>query len=283
LKNILFHEIKTRWIEKNLGDFGERERIGTLSDKTETDAGLIRPIKRRMDPAVGPDAIIGLIPADLKYLVTFTQATKTVRVDMNFFGLYQAKHRSGGTLTLSGPFLGAPQAVMGMEKMIALGAKRFWVLGWCGSLQPDLRIGDLVIPFTSVSEEGTSGHYPIGDMIPTSDEELNRKIEKTLKQKGKSFRKGPIWTTDAPYRETRGKVKAYQGRGVLAVEMEMSALMTLASYRNVRLAGLLVVSDELFDMKWNPGFSNPKLKEASRSAGELLVGLVESLMENKNG
>jgi hypothetical protein len=58
--------------------------------------------------------------------------------------------------------------------------------------------------------------------------------------------------------------------------MEMSALMTLAIYRNVKLAGLLVISDELFDLKWHSGFNNPKLKQISRLAGELLLNLVES-------
>ena len=68
----------------------------------------------------------------------------------------------------------------------------------------------------------------------------------------------------------------YQKRGVLAVEMEMSALMTLALYRGVKLGGLLVVSDELFNLKWRTGFSNPKLKRASRYAGELLIREVAS-------
>jgi purine-nucleoside phosphorylase len=89
--------------------------------------------------------------------------------------------------------------------------------------------------------------------------------------------RGTVWTTDAPYRETPTKVKTYQDKGVLAVEMEMSALMTLAMYRAVRLSGLLVVSDELFDLKWHSGFKSPQLKKTSRVAGEVLLRLVESL------
>ena len=69
-------------------------------------------------------------------------------------------------------------------------------------------------------------------------------------------------------------MRDYQRRGILAVEMEMSALMTLAIYRAVSMTGLLVVSDELFDLKWRPGFSDPSLTEASRTAGEVILGLV---------
>ena len=42
------------------------------------------------------------------------------------------------------------------------------------------------------------------------------------------------------------------------------------AYRGVKLTALLVVSDELFDLKWHNGFSSPKLKRASGIAGKLL-------------
>ena len=165
---------------------------------------------------------------------------------------------------------------MGMEKLIALGANRIWVLGWCGSLQSQLKIGDLLVPTSALSEEGTSPHYPIGGIPPVAAEELNGMIENALNKNGRAFSKGGVWTTDAPYRETPEKVEFYQKRGLLAVEMEMSALMTLALYRGVKFGGLLVVSDELFNLKWHTGLSNPKLKRSSRYAGKLLVRLVAS-------
>jgi uridine phosphorylase len=139
-----------------------------------------------------------------------------------------------------------------------------------------LRIGDLVVPVSAISEEGTSRHYPIGGIPLVAAEELNGMVEDALNKNGRAFSKGGIWTTDAPYREMPEQVEFYQKRGVLAVEMELSALMTLALYREVKLGGLLVVSDELFNLKWHAGFSNPKLKRSSRYAGELLVQLVAS-------
>lgn len=249
------------------------ERSVTKRNNSE---GLIHPQKGRSDPDVGPDAMLVMIGTDLDYLLSLDCSRKTARYDMGFFNLYRVMHADGGSVFLSGPFLGAPHAVMGMEKLIVLGATRIWALGWCGSLQPHLRIGDLVVPATALSEEGTSGHYPIGGVPPSSDVELNRMIEDALNKTGRSFLKGEVWTTDAPYRETPEKVEFYQKRGALAVEMEMAALMTLALFREVRLGGLLVVSDELFNMKWHGGFSNPELKKSSRFAGELLARLAAS-------
>jgi purine-nucleoside phosphorylase len=102
-------------------------------------------------------------------------------------------------------------------------------------------------------------------------------LDDALKKKGQYFVRGTVWTTDAPYRETPMKVKTYQEKGVLAVEMEMSALMTLAMYRDVKLSGLLVVSDELFDLKWHSGFKSPELKKTTGLAGNVLLDLVKSL------
>lgn len=217
---------------------------------------------------------------DLEYLLSLTPPEETIRYNTGIFHVYRIMHSNDGPLFLSGPFLGAPHAVMGMEKLIALGAKKIWVLGWCGSLQSHLRIGDLVVPTKAISEEGTSQHYPIGEATPISDTELNHKLEEALIEYDRSFSKGEVWTTDAPYRETPEKVAFYQKQGVLAVEMEMSALMTLAQYRGVKLGALLVVSDELFDLKWHTGFSSPMLRQASQFAGELLLQLVASKMDD---
>jgi uridine phosphorylase len=218
------------------------------------DEGIIQPRRRPGDPRPGPDALIIMTPAELSFLARITCAKEVSVPDMWFSRV-------------------APQAVMAMEKLVVLGVKRIWVLGWCGSLQPDLRIGHLLIPSGAVSAEGTSRHYPIGDRSPVSDAEMNRALEGELSRQKLFYAKGRVWSTDAPYRETSAQVLTHQRDGVLAVEMEMSALMTLALYRSVALAGVLIVSDELFDLKWRPGFSDPRLKSASRSAGEILLRL----------
>ena len=252
-------------------------RLSEVSaDTKNNNEGLIRPQKGKSDPVVGPNVVLVMIRTGLDDLLSLNGSAKVARYDMGSFELYRTITENGGPLFLSGPFLGAPHAVMGMEKLIALGARRIWVLGWCGSLQSHLRIGHMVVPVGAVSEEGTSGHYPIGGITPVADEELNGIIEDALDKAGLTFFKGDVWTTDAPYRETAEKVEFYQKKGILAVEMEMAALMTLSLYRGVRMGGILVVSDELFNMKWHAGFSTSELRNSTRFAGQLLVGLAAS-------
>src|SRR5438128_441894 len=62
--------------------------------------------------------------------------------------------------------MGAPMAVMLLEQLIALGARRLLYLGFCGALVPSYRIGDLFLPAQAIREEGTSYHYLPADVVP---------------------------------------------------------------------------------------------------------------------
>ncbi|UCH01090.1 MAG: nucleoside phosphorylase [Deltaproteobacteria bacterium] len=234
---------------------------------------VIEPRREKGEPFVGPNALMVATPSELAFMVHLSHAERAVLEPFNPFKLFIAKRDKDLPLALAGPVLGAPQGVIVMEKLISLGAKRIWVLGWCGSLQPYLLIGDLIIPTTSLSEEGTSHHYPVNKKTRQTSSLLNKRLEHALLKANLPFKKGPVWTTDAIYRETEKKVIAYGKRGLLAVEMEMSALINLAIYRSVELAGLLIVSDELFSLEWHNGVGAEVFKKRSREAGRLLLDL----------
>ena len=125
--------------------------------------GLISPRRGRHDPGLGPDALMVAVPSALKMLVRRTGARQIPFSDRALYKLYVPAQDPRLPPALAGPFLGAPHAVMGMEKLIALGVRRVWFLGWCGSLPPVLRVGDLILPTGALSEEGTSCHYPVGN------------------------------------------------------------------------------------------------------------------------
>ena len=93
---------------------------------------------------------------------------------------------------------------------------------------------------------------------------------------GLAFQLGRVWTTDAIYRETKAKVLAYGSQGMLAVEMEMSALFTVARYRGVALAGLLVVSDELFTLTWRHGLRDDHFRRRRQQA---VTAALDTLVE----
>ena len=92
------------------------------------------------------------------------------------------------------------------------------------------------------------------------------------------FHQGLIWTTDAIYRETKGKVKRYQAAGVLGVEMELAAFFAFGMAQKVAIGGLLVVTDELSEDRWRPGFFSPPLIKGVRRARKAVVEIVKEMV-----
>ncbi|MCI5143578.1 MAG: hypothetical protein D3909_18015, partial [Candidatus Electrothrix sp. ATG1] len=80
-----------------------------------------------------------------------------------------------------------------------------------------------------------------------------------------SYQSGKIWTTDAPYRETRAKIAEYAEQRVFGVDMEFSALCTVAAFREIELAAVMLVSDEVWRQPWQPQFSRKAFKRKSRN------------------
>jgi uridine phosphorylase len=277
LKNHTIREISPSGTNRVFAkDYGKRDgypKWVSMTERNGVEPGIIRPQKGKRDPGVGTEALMIMVPSDLAQTVRVSGAREVDFSSGAIFRLFLLEKPDGPPVAIAGPFIGAPHAVVGIEKLIAMGAESIWVTGWCGSLQPGVRIGDFVIPTGAVSEEGTSVHYPLGDRPIRSDEDLSGGIVKALNGRDLKYHKGRVWTTDAPYRETPSKVKHYQSMGVLAVDMEMAALMTVARFRGIRLGGLLVVSDELFSLAWRKGFSDKRFQERVAIACDLMLAL----------
>ncbi len=171
--------------------------------------------------------------------------------------------------------IGAPAAVAVLEELIALGVRRILVVGTGGSLQPTLPIGALAIPTGAIREDGTSFHYVPAGVEVAPDAELARALGESAVALGSQVTFGPVWTTDAPYRELRSKVAVYSAMGALAVEMEAAALFALSAFRQTRLALLLAISDELFH-EWRPGFHAEELRLAQRVATQAALAVAAS-------
>ncbi len=184
---------------------------------------------------------------------------------------YRTGSWEGRPLTIVAPAMGAPYAAMVLEKLIALGAKMVLALGWCGSLQPEVRVGSLILPTEAVSADGTSPHYHREEGHPSPDPLLYTLMEQHLAAVGLPWHFGTVWTTDAFYRETEPLVRQYQSVGALGVELEMAALFAVGQFRGVAVAGLLLVSDELFTYCWEPGCRSARFRQAREQAARLVL------------
>ncbi|MBI4764207.1 MAG: nucleoside phosphorylase [Deltaproteobacteria bacterium] len=229
---------------------------------------LINPKKSRSEPGINPLALLIPIPGDLQRMSRFFGETGSLFFKNNALRVFQL-FDSRRAIGLGGPAVGAPQAIMILEKLIALGARRVIFLGWTGGLNPSLSPGDLILPDKAISEEGTSRHYS-DEICSGPSFPLLRDIQKALKAEGLSFKQGPVWTTDAPYRETLDKVKTFQAQGVLGVDMEISAFFTVSAFRGIEAAALLIVSDDLSGLTWRHGFRETRFLEARRQVARFL-------------
>jgi uridine phosphorylase len=237
---------------------------------------IVYPVKGKKDPAVGSVVVMVAMETDLAFVRRAMEIAGKSVCKIFSSRLYkgQCYHED---VAVVGPMMGAPYAVMVLEKLIVLGAQRVLFFGWCGSIQPEVGIGDFVIPNRGVSEEGTSLHYPGHDSHPRPSAIVVKAIEESLLRHAVSFQRGAVWSTDAPYRETKEKVLLFQQQGVLGVEMEVSALFTVARFRQVKIGALLVVSDELGSLSWKPGFKTHRLKQSREIAAEVLRSTCQKL------
>jgi nucleoside phosphorylase len=118
---------------------------------------LIHPVREQGEEAVTPTVILTFTQPDYRDLCRLTQAQSH---PLQLWGCaYRPGSWEDAKLTVVAPALGAPFAAMILEKFIALGTRRVLVLGWCGSVAPQVQIGDLILPTRALPGDGTSPHY----------------------------------------------------------------------------------------------------------------------------
>jgi purine-nucleoside phosphorylase len=240
---------------------------------SQNDEPLFRPLTWPDDPKLGPGAVIVSVGPDVAPLAAALNLKKKPFRHIMLARLFMA-NKKGGPVCLAGPSVGAPHTTMVLEQLCAYGATEIIFMGWCGSLVPDLPVGALLVPEKAVIDEGVSRHYPLPGKEAAEfclpDEKLANALALAAEQGKSPVLRGPVWTTDAPFRETPSKIAAFAAKGAVAVDMETSALFTVARFLSVRLAALLVVSDTLHGGKWNPGFFSDKFRQGRSDAREAL-------------
>lgn len=168
-------------------------------------------------------------------------------------------------ITIAKPGIGASMVVMRCEEIIALGVRRFLLVGSGGSLREGVPIGSIVLPVSAVVDEGTSRHYVGERERIDAPGTVNQTLSEQAAKMGIDLIEGAVWTTDAPYREMRSKAEKLSGKDIVAVEMECSALFALGEFRDVEVGGLVVISDTLFpEWRFDPEESERGWERARR-------------------
>ena len=147
--------------------------------------------------------------------------------------------------------VGSPACVMNYEEILAMGLEKLVMFGTCGVLDKDIRDLTIIVPTSSIRDEGTSYHY-----MEASDEiEVNSKyvdeFRKIVHQSQFDYAEGKNWTTDALYRETPKMVQKRKQEGCISVDMECAAMHAVSKFRHKELFQFFYAADNLDSDEWD--------------------------------
>ena len=160
----------------------------------------------------------------------------------------------GTPISVTSTGIGSPSAAIAVEELARVGSDSFIRVGSCGAIQPDVSVGDLVITTGAVRQEGTSDEYVRGDYPAVADYEIVSALVAAADRLGYDYHTGLTMSADSFYAgqgrpgfegfEAAGStdlVDDLQAANVTNIEMEASAILTLANLYGLRAGAVCTV------------------------------------------
>jgi len=155
---------------------------------------------------------------------------------------------NGRPVSVQASGMGCPSAAIVYEELVQLGVKRLMRVGTCGGLQPDMKLGDLIVAIAATAADHTTLTYTGGEPYsPTASWELVHGAVHAARELGRRVRVGSVVSSDVFYDPDPGRAGRWSSRGILAVEMEAAVLFTIGALRKIEAGCLLTVSDVLIE------------------------------------
>lgn len=192
----------------------------------------------------------------------------TVRNMFGYTGGYKAK-----TISVQGSGMGMPSLAIYTNELIRdYGVKTFIRVGTCGAFSADISLGEIIICMGASTDSSMNRRiFKDADYAPVADAKLFVQAVGNAEKLGLKYRAGSILSTDSFYQHEAGYEKLWADYGILAADMESSALYTICMKHKVRALSLLTVSDNLVTGE----FASPLEREASlNTMVELALSLV---------
>lgn len=191
-----------------------------------------------------------LLPGDplrAKYIAeTFLEDVKQyndVRAMYGFTGTYKGKE-----VSVQGTGMGVPSiSIYANELINEYDVKKLIRVGTCGAIQKDVKVRDVILAQGATTDSQMNRMIFGGiDYAPLADFEILKKAYDKGIEKGLNIRVGNVFTSDSFYRENAEEINnLLLNYKVLAIEMETSALYTLAAKSERQALSILTVSDHI--------------------------------------
>ncbi|EYE88613.1 purine nucleoside phosphorylase [Fervidicella metallireducens AeB] len=165
-----------------------------------------------------------------------------VRGMYGFTGTYKGKR-----VSVQGTGMGVPSISIYVNELIeSYGVKNLIRIGTCGAIQEDIKVRDIIFAMSaSTSSSVNKLRFNGMDYAPTASFKLLKKAYDIAQEKGLDVKVGNVLTEDTFYHDDPNSWKIWSKYGTLAIEMETTALYTLAAKYKVDALTILTVSDHI--------------------------------------
>ncbi|WP_037290503.1 purine-nucleoside phosphorylase [Saccharibacillus sacchari] len=165
-----------------------------------------------------------------------------VRGMLGFTGTYKGKR-----ISVQGSGMGIPSfAIYANELISEYGVKNLIRVGTCGGMQESVRVRDVILAQAACTDSSMNRNtFPGFDFAPIASFGLLKEAYERAVEKGLNVHVGNILSSDIFYRDDKTVTTKLMEYGVLGVEMETTALYSLAAKFGVNALTILTVSDHL--------------------------------------
>ncbi|MGG1549741.1 purine-nucleoside phosphorylase [Bacillus paralicheniformis] len=164
-----------------------------------------------------------------------------VRGMYGFTGTYKGKR-----VSVQGTGMGVPSISIYVNELIrSYDVKNLIRVGSCGAIRKDVNVRDVILAMTS-STDSQINRVAFGsiDFAPCADFGLLKAAYDAASERNIPVTAGNVFTADQFYNDD-SQIEKLAKHGVLAVEMETTALYTLAAKFGRKALSILTVSDHV--------------------------------------
>ena len=164
-------------------------------------------------------------------------------------GFFKGFHASieGRQFTLFKSLIGSPGAGDCLYYLRFTPCRSVIYTGLIGALQDWIEVGDLIVPTSAYRGEGASKYFVDEAYPAAADFQLLRRLsdilDQLLKGEENKIHYGAIYTTDSFASETDEFLEKWRSRRLIGIEMETSAIYTIARLLGIKAAAIHLVSD----------------------------------------
>jgi AMP nucleosidase len=141
--------------------------------------------------------------------------------------------------------MGSANAATIMDLLSAINPKACLFLGKCGGLKKKNKLGDMILPIAAIRGEGTSNDYMPPEVPALPAFSLQKAVSTTIRNHGKDYWTGSVYTTNRRVWEHDKEFKAYlQKTRCMGIDMETATIFVAGFANQIPSGALLLVSDQ---------------------------------------